>query len=120
MKRLENENKRFAERMLERSEEVEDVLAKQALRDYAINFFSPSSSSPTHNETYIDVPEILKQLRKPQKESGRYGRLVAKKYRETFKKEPKKSLKVVNGSQRECKVYTVQEVDIIKNWILEF
>jgi hypothetical protein len=111
----EENSKRFAERMLERSEEFEDVLVKQSLRDYATNYFSQNGQSST-SANYVDVPEILKKMGIPQKESGKHGRMIAKKFREEFGREPKKALKVVNGSQRECKVYSVQEVETIKTW----
>ena len=115
MKRLEHEenSKKFAERMIERSEEFEDVLVKQAMRDYGVNFLAGTSTRSTN---YVDVPEILKQMGIPQKESGKYGRSIAKKYREVFREEPEKALKVVNGSQRECKVYSLDKIETIKNW----
>lgn len=113
---LDQEDRKFAERMMVRSEEFEDILLKQALRDYAANFFATQGSDEP-KETYIDVPEILKQVGIPQKESGRHGRAIARQFREHFGREPKKALKVVNGSQRECKVYNMQEVETIKTWL---
>ena len=117
MKRLNYEEKQFAERMLERSEEFEDILVKQALRDFAINFFGNGQGSSSQQPIYIDVPEILKQVNLPQKDSGKYGKMIAARFREHFGREPQKSLKTVNGSRRECKVYSMQEVEVIKNWL---
>ena len=116
LKRFELESKRFAERILERSDDFEDVLVKQALRDYATNFFGGGGESK-HREMYIDVPEILKQLGLSQKDSGRHGRMIARRFREHYERDPQKALKVVNGSQRECKVYSVDEVNVIKTWL---
>ena len=122
MKRLDAEEKRFVKEMLQMSESFgNDILVKQALRSYATNFFnrggeSSSSSSSPPEEIYVDFPEILKQLNKPQKESAKHGKMIAKRYREHFGKEPKRSLKVVNGSQRGCNVYSMHEVQTIKSW----
>ena len=114
---FDQKEREFAEHLIERSEEFEDILVKQALRDYATNFFTTNGNSNPNSEIFIDVPEILKQVSLPQKESGKYGRMIAKQFREHFGREPKKALKVVNGSQRECKVYTMNEVEVIKNWL---
>ena len=116
---LELENKRFAERLITNSENFSDILVKQTFRDYGINYLS-RISSVQQQEVYIDVPEILKQLGLPQRDSGRYGRMIARRFREHFQREPKRAQKVVNGAFRECMVYSIEEVGVIKRWISEF
>ena len=116
---LELENKRFAERLITNSENFTDILVKQTMRDFGINYLNASASG-IEQERYIDVPQILRQLGLPQKDSGKYGRVIARRFREHFQREPKRAIKVVNGSHRECMVYSVTEVEIIKTWISEW
>lgn len=46
------------------------------MRDFGINYLNASASG-IEQEQYIDVPQVLRQLGLPQKDSGKYGRMIA-------------------------------------------
>jgi len=103
--------------ILEVSERYDDVLVSQALRSHATNFFAGRDNN-SHSIVYLDIPEILKRLNIPLTLSSKYGKLVARKFRNEFNQEPRIAKKVVNGCQRDCKVYEEDNFEIISEWIL--
>ena len=117
-----------------------DSIVQHKVKEYLINNLAitnkPISTSNTTNVTsnthetntetiFYDITTILRKLNYPtwKKQTTALtgvGKYVAKKYRNHFNKNPQHTTRIIQGASRQCKCYTQNEVDKVKQWVTDY
>ena len=125
---MQKENKELALRIRDEFIDDNDILLQQAIRDSCINAISAKAITFQEEEkiVYLDIAELKRRNNlKPDPDpkdpnNSKLGKYVSKQYKEKFETKPPQAIKVVNGAQRMCNVYSSENENIIVEWIRHF
>lgn len=104
-RRIAIEEKQLAMQAYQNINEEDDAVICTATREFYVNTMRNDGQEA---QRFVDVAELIRELGITANRSS-VGRWLAKNYRAQYNREPMQAMKYVNGADRPCKVYPLEE-----------